>query len=262
MTRIHSHRPLLAGLLAAVAAAAALVLVRPATVSARQEALPTGRELADNHVAAIGGAAAYKAVKSMRVRGRFEMTAQNLAGDLEIVTARPDKLLLKVEVSGLGHLETGYDGTVGWSIDPLSGPAVLTGRQLKELQEDAWFDGTLHEPDHVREMTTVDKEEFARRPAYKVRVVFASGIEQFEYFDAETHFQIGTEGTRETPMGVLPTKSVLLDYKPFGALQQPTHVVQSAMGIEQAFVIASVVYNEVPDSAFAMPPAIKALIKN
>ncbi len=64
-----------------------------------------------------------------------------------------------------------------------------------------------------------------------------SGVEQTEYYDVETGLQIGSESQRETPMGVLPTKVMLREYKKFGALKQPTVLVQSTMGIEQVFRI-------------------------
>jgi hypothetical protein len=238
-----------------------LWLVVSQTAIVGQEPLPSGREVIARHIKAIGGEDAFKGIKSIRVRGRFEMAAQGIGGDFELLSARPDKMLMRVEIASVGHVETGYDGKTGWSIDPLSGPALLSGRQLTEIADDAWFDSALHASDHVQEVVTVDREDFAQRPAYKVRVVFKSGQEQFEYFDVEAGWQIGTEGTRETPMGVVPTVSTLRDYKKFGALMQPTTLVQRAMGIEQTLHVTSCEYGVVNADAFDMPAPIKALIK-
>lgn len=242
-------------------AAGCLIVAAQAVGAAQEAALPSARDLVTRHVTAIGGEAAYRAVKSVRVRGTFEMGAQNITGALEILSARPDKLLTRVEISAVGHVETGFDGKVGWTIDPLSGPSLATGRQLSELSNDAWFDSVFHAADRIREMTTVARETFAQRPAFKIHVVFVSGSEQFEYYDAETGLQIGLEGSRETPMGVLPTSTVLRDYKKFGALLQPTTLVQRAMGIEQMFHITSCEYDVVPANAFELPAQVKALIK-
>jgi hypothetical protein len=237
------------------------VLGAPAAMVAQEPALPSASDLAARHVAAMGGEAAQKAVKSMRVRGLFEMADQNLSGTLEMLTVRPNKMLVRVDIPGVGHIETGYDGHVGWVLDPQMGPLVLSGRQLLETTDDAWFDGTLHGPEHVREMTTLARTTFGDREAYKVKVVFVSGREQTEYFDAEKGWQIGAEGARETALGVLPTKSVFSDFRRFGALMQPTRLVQSALGLEQTFHIESVEYDVVRADAFDLPPAIKALIK-
>jgi hypothetical protein len=223
--------------------------------------LPSAKDIVAKHVAAIGGEAAFKAVKSIHAKGTFELPAQGVKGDLEIIAARPNKMINRVEISGVGHAETGYDGKTAWSIDPLAGPSLLTGRALSEIGEDAWFDGALHASDRVKELTTVAKVEFDKRPAYQVKVVHISGVEQMEYYDVETGLQIGSESQRETPMGVLPVKAMLRDYTKFGGLMQPTVLVQSTMGIDQVIRISSYEYNDVAPTAFDPPPAIKALIK-
>lgn len=223
--------------------------------------LPSGKDIVAKHLAAIGGEAAFKAVKSFHAKGTFELPAQSLSGPLELMAARPNKLLLRVDIPSVGHVESGFDGKNGWSIDPLAGPSLLTGRALSEMSEDAWFDGTLHAPDRVKELTTLAKVEFDKRQAYQVKVVHISGVEQTEYYDVETGLQIGSESQRETPMGLLPTKVMLREYQKFGTLKQPTVLVQSTMGIDQVFRMSSYEYNDVVPTVFEPPPAIKALIK-
>ena len=60
--------------------------------------------------AAIGGEAAYNAVKSVRLRGRFELTGQNISADFFMIAARPSRLRLHIDLPGLGVNESGYDG--------------------------------------------------------------------------------------------------------------------------------------------------------
>ncbi|HYN10160.1 MAG TPA: hypothetical protein VES67_22430 [Vicinamibacterales bacterium] len=244
------------------AAVAVLVFAQTATLPATQDPpLPSGRDILAKHVKAIGGEAPYKAVKSIRASGRFEMPAQQISGEFEMMAARPNKQRVKVTVSGIGEIESGYDGKVGWRVDPMSGPALLTGKELSEAADDAFFDGALYGPDFVGEATTVGKQTFEGRPAYKVKIVLKSGNERFEYFDAETGLQIGSETTRATPMGMMPVVSVLRDYRKFGALMMPASLTQRLMGVEQVVNVNTYEYDTVPATAFDLPPAIKALIK-
>ena len=241
-------------------------VVAGVTLRAQQAApaaapLPSGRDVVAKHIAAIGGEAAFKAVKSVHAKGTFELPAQGVKGDLEILAARPNKMINRVEIPGVGHVESGFDGKNAWSIDPLAGPSLLSGRALTEMGEDAWFDGALHSSDRVKELTTVAKVEFDKKQAYQVKVVHTSGVEQTEYYDVETGLLIGSESQRETPMGVLPVKAMYREYQKFGGLQQPTVLVQSTMGIDQVLHIATYEYNTVPATAFDPPPAVKALIK-
>lgn len=241
--------------------AGALLAVWPLSFGseARQQQLPSGREIVERHVKAIGGAAAFTSLSSMRIRGRLEIPAQNISGDLEVLTARPARVVYRLTVPAIGRIENGFDGTVGWSINPLAGPEILTGRQLSEAADEALFDGPLHPPSHVRELQTLERTEFDGKDAYKVRVVFASGNEQIEYFDVTNGLLIGTEAARATAQGVVQTVNILRDYRRFGPLLHASTYIQRALGFEQVVTVSSCEYNTVPSSAFELPAAVRAL---
>ena len=245
-----------------VAVAAWLCVSGHARVGAQDAPLPAGQDIIAKHVNAIGGEAAWKAVTSMRATGTFALTAQAMSGSLDLMTARPAKMRLTITIEGIGKVESGYDGKVGWSIDPISGPAVLAGRELLELADDASFDSVLYGPSFVKEFTPVGRETFARTPAIKVKVVLQSGTDQFEFFDVETGLQLGFEGTRATPMGNVPTTEILGEYRTFGKVKLPTTITQRALGFETAITISNVEFDAVPATAFDLPPVIKALIKS
>jgi hypothetical protein len=244
---------------AAAALAASVVFLGRDLPAAGQGPLPEARDIVARHVTAIGGAPAFAAVSSIRLRGRLEIPAQKIAGDLEVLSARPNRMLYRVTVPGIGRIENGYDGAVGWSISPVAGPELLAGRQLTEAADDAWFDAPLHAPSHVRELTTVARTQFDGREAFKLRVVFASGSEQMEYFDVATGLQIGSEAARATPQGVVQTVNILRDYRKCGALMHAGTFVQRALGFEQVVTLTSCEYNVVPVSAFEPPAEVKAL---
>jgi hypothetical protein len=224
-------------------------------------AAPAASEIVARHVKAVGGVAAWKRVSSMKIRGTFEMPGQGISGSLEMFAARPSNMLVRVTIEGLGKIESAYNGQHGWSIDPMAGASLQTGRELLDTKDDAWFDSQLYEPDFVKSMTTIGAEDFDNRRTYKVQFILQSGREQFEYFDAETGFAIGSESRRETQMGVIPTVSIMRDYKPFGGVMQPTLVIQRPLGIEQVVRITSIDIDAVPAGTFDPPAEIRALIK-
>ncbi len=240
---------------------APLLLTPIVLASQRPAPLPSGRELVERHVAAIGGEPAFKSIKSMRLRGRFEITGQNITAEFEELAARPDRLLMRADIAGVGHTEQGYDGKVAWTIDPQTGPRILKDRERDEARADADFDGPLHLPEHISALTTVGRVDFDGRPAYKVNVVLLSGVQQDEYFDVESGLEIGWEARRTMQLGTVPTTAILRDYKQFGPIKQPTTLVQKALFIEQILHVTSVEYDGVPPAAFDPPAQIKALIK-
>ena len=232
------------------------------STSAREQDLPSGAALVAKSVAAIGGADAIRATTSLRATGVTELPAQNIKGTFEMLSARPAKSILRMELGGVGKAESGFNGDVGWSLDPMVGPSLVTGRMLDEMRNDAHFDAALHPPDLVRSITTTARVEFDGRPAFKAHAVFVSGQQRDQYFDAETGHVIGIEGEVESPMGTLPMKVTLRDFKTFGALTHPTRLIQSAMGMEQHFIFEKFEYNTLTPAAFDPPAIIKAIIKS
>jgi len=246
---------------ARVVPALALVLAFGQAAGLRARQAPTGKDVIARHVAAMGGEAAYKALKSIHAVGTFAMPAQGISGTVEFFMARPNKQLMKTALPSIGQIDSGFDGKVGWSIDAVSGPTVFAGKQLLETQDDAWFDGPLHGTDHVKDVQVVGNETFDKRPAVKVKIVFASGNEQFEYFDTETGLQIGYDARRETSMGTLPMTGYLRNYQKFRGVMFPMSMVQKGLGIEQIIEFTQVTFDDVAPETFELPPAIKALIK-
>jgi len=252
----------LGGLVPALSVGLALWMVGSAAPAAQAPAqLPSARAIVDRFVEVTGGAAAFKAVKSIRARGTFSITGQELSGPLDVMAARPDKLLTRVTIGSIGQIEEGYDGKVGWSIDPIQGPALVKDRQLIERADEAWFDAPLHLDDHMKSMTVIGREDLDGRSTYRLKVVTLRGTEQFELFDVENGLQVGVEASRDTPLGVLPAVTYLRGYQKFGALMMPTKVVQRVLGQEQTFTFTEYEFDKVPANAFDLPAPIKALIK-
>jgi hypothetical protein len=85
--------------------------------------------------------------------------------------------------------------------------------------------------------------------------------EDFEYYDVATGLKAGASGTREMPMGAVPSTQTQGDYKKFGGLLVPTTLKFSTMGIDQVFTFTTIELNEVNPAVFELPAQIKALIK-
>lgn len=222
---------------------------------------PEARAIIARHLEARGGADALADLKSMHATGSLSMPAQGITGTVELWAARPDRMRLIAEIEGIGRLDSGFDGTHGWSVDPMMGPALLTGKQLEQTRFEAAFDGPFHDLARYASLTAAGTETFDGRPAHRVNAVTASGDASAEYFDAETGLHAGSISTRETPMGTIDVTSFMRDYRRIGTALQAHQLVQRMMGVEQVITINRVEVDAVADEAFQMPPAVKALIK-
>lgn len=233
----------------------------PFRAAAQTAPLPPATDVIARYVEAIGGRASVLKHASRRAVGTFAMPAQGITGRVELVAARPDRFLLKVSLTGLGELQTGYDGSIGWMLNPITGPMLLEGKQLDQLRFESEFDAALHEPAGYQTLETIERVEFEGRPAYKIRALRKSGDEDFEFYDVETGFLVGSIVIRESPLGSVKATNVMSEYRAFDGLKIPTRQVQRAMGAEQVLTIDSVEFGGVEPSSFAPPAAIRALVK-
>ena len=233
----------------------------PPLAAKADAALPAARTIIDRHIAKVGGRQAILARSSMHATGTVAIAAQGMTGSIELFAAKPNKSLQRISIAGIGGIEEGFDGTIGWSLSPMTGPALAQGPELDQKRFDADFYPELHDSARYESMTTLEKTDFDGRPCYKVRLVRRGGGEEFEFYDVESGLKAGSIVTRDSPMGPITATSVEGGYKKFGALLQATTLTSTAMGLQQTVTLTSIEYDTVSPSTFEPPAAIKALVK-
>jgi zinc protease len=239
----------------------ALAPLAAQTAQTDSSKLPPAREVIDRHIREIGGREAILKQTSTHAVGTVSLPAAGLTGQMEAFHAKPNKFLQRMTLPGIGVVEEGFDGTIGWSVSPLTGPSLLEGKQLEQRQFDADFFEELKAPDRYQSMTTVEKTTFDEQPAYKIRLVKRSGEEDIEFYETQTGLKIGTVTTRESPMGPMQGTTSYTDYKQFGPLRQPTTMKLSLMSTQMVMSIVKLEYGTVDPWVFALPAQIKALLK-
>jgi hypothetical protein len=243
------------------ALALALTSVAPRDARAQGTALPPAKELLAKAAAATNSASVMAKHQSVRTKGRFEMPAQGVSGELEIAQARPNRTMMRINISGIGLIENGFDGTTAWQINPMQGPRLMTGKELDAVREEASFGTSSRMGPNVVSAETVERAQMNGEACYKVKVVWKSGRETFDCYSVATGLLVATVGKQESPMGTVEITNLVGDYKDFGGQKIATRLTQQAMGQEQVLVLTSVEYDAAPDSTFRMPAAIKALVE-
>jgi hypothetical protein len=246
------------------AAASAVVLVwlgtAAAAVPAAAQTPPAPRELIDRHIEAMGGRDALLARTGARMTGRFEMPAAGLSGRLVLYTRAPNQQLLTIEIPGVGEIRNGFDGTVGWSVDPFSGPRVMEGEELERMKEEAQVTASLRDERHFRSMETVERAEFDGRACWKVRLVWQSGRETTDCYAVDTGLLLATVSEQVSPMGRIEVTTIVQEYGTFDGTRAPTRTVQRMLGQEQVLIVEHVEYVPVDAAVFELPAEIRALL--
>lgn len=249
----------LGGAVLPLAAALLATATLPAPLAAQE--LPSADEVVAAYVEAIGGREAHLAPASIRMTGTLEVPAVGVRGDFELRLVLPDRMVTRLEISGMGETLRGYDGETAWSLDPMSGPRILEGGEGDQLRERAHAEAGLRDARFFTERETLGLEERQGEECWKVRFVWrGSGRESRDCFSRETGLLLESETVQATPMGDVPVTTSLSDYREFHGMLVPTRRVQRTMGQEQVITIREVEVDGVDPSEVELPPEVRALL--
>jgi hypothetical protein len=219
-----------------------------------QVALPAAWQVIDRYLDSAGGRAALLKLRSREVWARYEIPGRNLSGELSVLSARPDRLLIKTAYPELGVAVTGFDGSVGWTAEPGSKPRLAKGGALADLHADAVFD--RYDEENLISAETVGITDFDGRPCVKLKIVRLPGRESFEYFDARTGPFAGSVMQRETDKGPVTMRTIVSRYEITDGVKLPRLIRITVGGVQQIVTVMRVRHNHVDPAVFAPPGSL------
>jgi hypothetical protein len=242
--------------------AAASLTLAAATAGRAQQPLPSADQILARYHAAMG-VAAFASVRSLHSVGELNIPAAGLIGRLEVWQARPNRTQISVSVPGFGDVHTGFTGAAGWAVDPVQGPRLMVGPEALQAQDDAHFDSHLRTSELVESITTIEHTTLAGHDCIKVRTVWKSARITNDCFSTETGLLVGSVRTHHDA-GTGPADATILyeEYRQFGEVRLPTRITTRVNGRDQIITLRSVTLNAVPDSAFVLPDAVRALLRD
>ncbi|MEE9131051.1 MAG: hypothetical protein V3T84_13615 [Phycisphaerales bacterium] len=223
--------------------------------------LPEASTIFARYIEAIGGKDALLKTVSRHIRGTFSVPAQGMEGSLEMFRSIPNKLLIRINIPGMGDITQGFDGQVGFTSSPMQGTSILEGNQLRQIGETAGFYTELHRAEKFTSMETVELTEFEGEPCYKVKLISKAGREYAEFFDQQTGLLAGNVGEQDIPGRTIEQITVYSDYKRFGDLLLPTRTAVRVMNFEQVMTYESIEFNTVDETVYVLPEDVEALLK-
>lgn len=234
---------------------------QPAKVDVKDEVgangLPTPAALLARYVDALGGESALRKHESSTRKGKMTIAAMGMEGSSTVLAAAPDKIVMNIE-TGMGAMNQGYDGKVGWSDNPMTGATVLDGEQLANMKVQADYYMPLNYSKHYTTMETVEEIDWNGTAAYKVKVVSPTGRESLHFFDKSTGLLLGIQGVQAGPMGESEVKISFSDYKDFDGVKIPAKTTLDVQGMQIEQTVETVTFGDVDPAAFEPPEAIKA----
>jgi hypothetical protein len=233
--------------------AAVLALCVPASGLAQ-----TVDELVARNVAARGGAAAWRAVSTLRLAGRVDV-GQGMLVPYVLEQKRPHKMRLELVFDGQTAVQCS-DGKAGWKVEPFRGrttPVPLTVDELAEGTGPSDIDGLLF--DHARRGLSVElvgREKVQERDAVRLKVTLPGGAIRWVSLDAETALELKVEARRRLVGRERRVETFYQDWQATDGLLIPRRLETRAEGALHLLTVESVRVNSpIDDARFARPAA-------
>lgn len=231
-------------------------------LAAGAPAAPTLEELVAQNIEARGGAAAVKAMQSLKIQGK--LIIQDGQFELQYVQTvrRPASIRTEATIQGLTQVQA-FDGTTGWQINPFQGrkdPERLSTDDIKSLAEIvADFDGALVDAQKKgNKLDYLGTEDIDGTLAHKIKLTRPSGDTEYVYLDPDHLLEIRLLSQR-TEHGVqVETETDLGDYEKIDGVLIPFSIESGLKGSSdrQKLVVNKAEINaSIDDAWFAFPSA-------
>jgi hypothetical protein len=222
----------------------------------------TADELIAKNIQARGGLEKMKAIKTVRMTGKFE-GGGGFTAAVGQENERPNLIRQTFTLQGMTQVQA-YDGTTGWQIQPFGGkkdPELMGEDELRELVLDADLDGPLVE--YKEKGSTVEylgHDVVDGDDALRLKVTLKNGDIIYDYLDPDTFIEIRKEIQQFIRGSVRDRVVGLGSYKPVAGVMFPFSISSGPKNNPdaQTSTVQKMEVNVTIDPAdFALPASLK-----
>ena len=263
---------------AALVAPAAGQMTQPtsdaAPASDQASDLPAAKDVIARYIEASGGEEAIRAVEKVRTLGTLEMPMFGVSGDMTIlVDSSGDTPVSKatVNIEGMGVIESGVVASgKGYEVNPMQGTRLLTAEEVASRLEESDFQSDLDLDKYYSDYQTVGRVTVDGMQTLVVEMTDKEGQTSKVYF-AEggdmDGLKVMVETVESTPMGDIPSKNKLSDYRevqgPAGPLKVSFKTEGDAAGNKVIITLKEVDLQADFTAADMAPPAeVEEMLKS
>jgi hypothetical protein len=229
---------------------ACLTALQPIAQQARPQ---SAQQVLERAAQAMGLANAAK-IRTVQMTGTISSPAQGMQGRYEAFYKSPNKFLLKVNIQGIGEIQQGFDGKVGWEKNPMTGLRELQGAELAQMRQSAQMGANNDLRKTLRNPKLVGQEKVGNRNAFVITAQSAAGVPIKVYIDVQRYLTLRMDMEIATPQGKLNTATFYEDYRRVDGVMYPFTTRQSTAGIEAVIKTERVRHNvSINDAVFRKP---------
>jgi len=220
-------------------------------------------DLVAKNLAARGGPVKLASISSIEFTGKLVAPGDFELAYKETRMRKNGSARYESTIQGL-TLVQGYDGEVGWKINPFEGrrdAERMSQDDMRALADDGTIDGPLlSSKARGSTVTYLGREDFEGTETYKLRVAEPSGVQYIYFLDPETYLEIRVVETRKIRGARQVTIMEFGDYELVSGAYFPFAIESGPLGSTSAqrqklTVIRARANVPVSDALFAMPAA-------
>lgn len=211
------------------------------------------QQIFDRMTQAFGWDQAAK-IRSVEQVGTISYPAQKMQGKFTILYKLPDKMLVRMQIQGLGEMVQGYDGKVAWEKNPVTGVRELRGAELEQIRSSARRGAAYDMRKLLRNPRLVGRQRVDSREAFVIAGEMAAGMPVKIFVDASTYLLLSVETTVASSRGNIKATVRFEDYRKVDGIMYPFVIRQSGMGVESVMRTERVRHNiSIDDAVFRKP---------
>lgn len=219
-----------------------------------QQSRPQNAQQVLNRMAQAMGLDKASKIRSVQVRGTVSYPMQGMQGRFEAIYKGPNKMLMKINIQGLGEIQQGFDGKVGWEKNPMTGLRELQGAELAQMRMSAQMGASNDLRKTLRNTRLTGQEKVGNRNTFVITAQTTAGVPIKIYIDTQRYLPLRLDMEVATPQGKLNTSTYLEDYRRVDGIMYSFTTRQSTAGIEAVIKTERVQHNvAINDAIFRKP---------
>jgi hypothetical protein len=223
---------------------------------------PSASRVVDRYMEAVGGKGAAARFPTRHIVAEMTMpgtaTATGMRMNVEVWTAPPNRMLSRTFTGGMSIL-SGFDGTTAWAIAD-GQPRILDRSTYAEALGKVGLERSVDLAKAFPIMETLGERTIDGHDCWNVRMENAEGFAVENCFDKDSGLLVGSVVPGGNARQGDSTRVVMSEYRDFDGLQLPTRITATIGGQSMVTLLKSVSHAPIPDSVFALPPSVRALL--
>ncbi|SYZ74752.1 conserved hypothetical protein [Candidatus Zixiibacteriota bacterium] len=220
----------------------------------------SGPEIMAKFIEGTGGQAAYDKISNRITWSTLDIEDQGMKIAITTYAAKPNKILIVMDIPGVGKVERGMSEGVVWERTP-KGAAIKTGREMQEGLRDALFDKFAYWRKAFDDVKYAGADTVDGHPCYIAIMTPRIGDPLTVHFDQTSGLIREIDFAVNPKSGPVSVSLTMSDYRRVDGILTAFETRLRMMDEERVMIVDSVKQNtNIPDSLFSLPSDVRALM--